>query len=215
MELFDDNENLLELQRELEELDHYAIEIGVFGSDDSFYAMIANVHEFGMTIKPKKGKNLAIPVHKNAVGKSPSDFGDALKPMFSKLDGKTEVYGLGVVKSAGSEEMEMYFLLKKSVNIPERSFVRSTFDEKNDEWMDFLERQIEKVCELEIDAQTVFKRLGAKIAADIQEKMRDIRSPKNTALTVANKGSDNPLIDTGELRRHVTWKLVRDDGTYV
>lgn len=197
MELFDEKENLLALQRELEELDRYAIEIGIFGSDDSFYAMIANVHEFGMTIKPKKGKNLAIPVHKNAVGKSPREFGDELKPMFSKLDGKTEVYGLGVAKSASSEELEMYFLLKKSVNIPERSFVRSTFDEKNDEWMDFLERQIEKVCELEIDAKTVFKRLGGRIASDIQTKMKDIRTPKNSPITVKNKGFDNPLITYG------------------
>lgn len=215
MELFDDNENLLEFQRELDELDRYAIEIGVFGSDNSFYAMIANVHEFGMTIKPKKGKNLAIPVHKNAVGKSPGDFGEELQPMFSNLNGKTEVYGLGVKKNASSNEMEMYFLLKKSVNIPERSFVRSTFDEKNDEWMDFLETQIEKVCELEIDARTVFERLGSRIAADIQKKMNDIRTPKNTAITIANKGSSNPLVDTGELKRHVTWKVVRDDGSYI
>lgn len=217
MELFDDNENLLDLERELEELDHYAIEIGVFGSDDSFYAMIANVHEFGMTIKPKNGKNLAIPVHKNAVGKSPGDFGDELKPMFSKLDGETDVYGLGVEKSPGSNELEMYFLLKKSVNIPERSIVRSTFDEKNDEWMDFLERQIEKLCELEIDAKTVFKRLGERIASDIKKKITDIRTPHLSKLTIANRknGGTNPLIDTGELKRHVTWKVVRDDGSYV
>lgn len=212
MQIFDDDENLLALQKELDELDQYAIEIGIFGSDDSFYAMLATVHEFGMTIKPKNGKNLAIPVCKEAVGKKPSDFGDRLKPMFSKLDGKKEVYGLGIEKSSSSEELEMYFLLKKSVNIPERSFIRSTFDEKNDEWMEFLERQIEKVCELEIDAKEVFKRLGGRIAADIQKKMVEIRTPKNTALTIANKGSSNPLVDTGKLKEKVTWKVVRNDG---
>lgn len=211
MEIFDENENLLALQRELDELDQYAIEIGIFGSDDSFYAMIASVHEFGVTIKPKNAKNLAIPVVKEAVGKSPSDFGDRLKPMFSKKDGKSKVYGLGMPNADG--KLEMYFVLKDSVNIPERSFIRSTFDEKNDEWMDFLERQIEKVCELEINARTVFERLGSLIAADIQKKMVDIRTPKNAALTIANKGSSNPLIGTtGELKRHVTWKVVRNNG---
>lgn len=211
MELFDESDNLFTLMVKLDELDKYAIEIGIFGSDDSFYAMIANIHEFGMTIKTKTSKNLAIPVHENAVGKSPKDFGESLKPMFSRKNGESKVYGLGVEKSPGSNELEMYFVLKKSVNIPERSFIRATFDEKNDEWMAFLESQIEKVCELEIEAKTVFERLGARIVADIQRQMTDMRSPRNAPLTISNKGSSNPLIDTGELRRHVTWKVVSND----
>lgn len=35
---------------------------------------IANVHEFGATIHAKNVKNLAIPIAKKAVGKSPLDF---------------------------------------------------------------------------------------------------------------------------------------------
>lgn len=213
-----DDDGLQWLYRELAELDRYSIEIGIFGSDnkdENFYAIIANVHEFGMTIKPVNGKNLAIPVHPNAIGKNPKDFADGeLKPMFSRKNGISKVWALG--KENGKDgELEPYFILKKSVNIPERSFIRSTFDEKNDEWMDFLEKQIEKLCEFEIDARTVFQRLGAKIVGDIQEKIRDIRTPKNSPLTIENKGFDNPLIHTGSLRRHVTWKLVRDDGEYV
>ena len=201
MEIFDENENLLALQRELDELDQYAIEIGIFGSDDSFYAMLATVHEFGMQIRAKN-KYLAIPT-KAAGMKRPADFGDKL----FKPKGKNV---LAIAKDNGG--IEVMFILKESVNIPERSFIRSTFDEKNHEWMDFLERQIEKVCELEINARTVFERLGSLIAADIQKKMVDIRTPKNAALTIANKGSSNPLIDTGELRRRVTWKVVTNNG---
>ena len=209
MEFIDENDNLETLKKELDELDQYAVEIGVFAEDDSFYAMIATVHEFGMNIKPKKGKNLAIPVHPAAIDKSPSDFGDSLKPLFTRKNGVPEVYGLG--KEDG-KDIEMYFLLKESINIPERSFLRAAFDEKNDDWMDFLVELIEKVCNLEIKAKTVFERLGARIAGDIQKKMADIRSPKNAALTVANKGSSNPLIDTEQLRRHVTWKVVSDNA---
>lgn len=210
MEFIDDNEDYQKLMHELKELDTYAVEIGVFGEDDSFYAMIATVHEFGMTIKAKNGKNLSIPVHRDAVGKSPRDFGDALQPMFSRKNGVPEVYGLGMPKG-NSKELEMYFLLKEFVNIPERSFVRTAFDENNDEWMNFLEGQIQKVCDLEITAHQVFDRLGAKIAGDIQKKMTSLRSPKNASLTTSNKGSSNPLVNTGELRRHVTWKVVRSD----
>lgn len=201
MEIFDDNEQLMRLQRELDELDRYAIEIGVFGSDDSFYAMLAYVHEFGMQIRAKK-KYLAIPT-KAAGLKRPADFGNEL----FKPKGKNV---LAVAKGNGG--IEVMFILKESVNIPERSFIRSTFDEKNDAWMDYLESQIERVCELEIKARDVFERLGGIIAGDIQKKMNDLHTPKNAPLTVANKGSSNPLIDTGQLKQHVTWKVVRDDG---
>ena len=193
------------LQKELAELDRYSIEIGIFGSDDSFYAMIANVHEFGMTIKAKN-KYLAIRT-KEAGGRKPADIPGLFQPKGKNV--------LAVADKTAENGIKVMFILKESVNIPERSFIRSTFDEKNDEWMDFLEKQIEKLCELEIDAKTVFKRLGARIVGDIQDKIRDIRTPPNAPLTIENKGSDNPLIDTGGLRMHVTWKLVRDDGEYV
>lgn len=200
-----DDDWLQWLYRELAELDRYSIEIGIFGSDDSFYAMIANVHEFGMTIKAKN-KYLAIPT-KEAGDRKPSEIPGLFQPKGKNV--------LAVADKTAENGIKVMFILKESVNIPERSFIRSTFDEKNDEWMDFLEKQIEKLCELEIDAQTVFKRLGARIAGDIQDKIRDIRTPPNAPLTIENKGSDNPLIDTGGLRMHVTWKLVRDDGEYV
>ncbi|RID87058.1 hypothetical protein D1953_07000 [Peribacillus asahii] len=201
MEYFDDIENLEKLEREINELNRYAVEIGVFGSDDSFYQMIATVHEFGMQIKAKN-KYLAIPT-KEAGEKRPKDFGDKLfKPKGKNI--------LALANRDGT--LTTMFILKESVNIPERSFIRSTFDENERDWAEFIENQIEKVLSLEITARQLFERLGALIVGDIQKKMTDLRTPANASLTVANKGSSNPLIDTGELRRHVTWKVVRDDG---
>ena len=43
---------------------------------------------------------------------------------------------------------------------------------------------------------------------DIQESAVQLRNPKNAPLTVENKGSDNPLVDTGELERKVTYKII-------
>ncbi|USK71759.1 hypothetical protein [Peribacillus asahii] len=200
MEYFDDTTNLEELEREINELNRYAVEIGVFGSDDSFYQMIAGVHEFGMQIRAKN-KYLAIPT-KEAGTKRPRDFDGLFKPK-----------GKNVLALAdGNGGIKVMFILKESVNIPERSFIRSTFDENERDWSEFIEDQIEKLLSLEITAEQLFERLGALIVGEIQKKMTDIRTPANAALTVANKGSSNPLIDTGELRRHVTWKVVRDDG---
>ncbi|MED4455908.1 hypothetical protein [Metabacillus fastidiosus] len=202
MEYFDDIRNLEKLEREINELNRYAVEIGIFGSDDSFYQMIASVHEFGMQIRAKN-KYLAIPT-KEAGTKRPRDFEGLFKPK-----------GKNVLALAdGNGGIKVMFILKESVNIPERSFIRSTFDANERDWASFIEDQIEKVLSLEITARQLFERLGALIVGEIQKKMTDLKRPGLSPLTKENRrhGGDNPLIDSGELRRHVTWKVVRDDG---
>jgi|SRR5579875_352496 len=205
IEIMDDHLDMDRLVKEMEYLDRHTVIIGIYGNDGengSFYAMLANVHEFGTTIKPKNGKYLAIPCHTKAIGKRPGDFPD-LVPMFGK--GRT-IYALG--KPRPGKEPEMYFLLKESVKIPERSFIRSTFDEKENDWYQFIETELEKVIYGEITGKQLLDRIGARITADIQKKIRDIHDPPNAPLTVKNKGFDNPLIHTGQLRQHVTWIIV-------
>ncbi|MED3805607.1 hypothetical protein [Priestia megaterium] len=189
------NDNFDKLIKALEDLDKYSVEVGIFASDDSFYAMIANVHEYGITIKPKK-QFLTIPT-KEADGRKASDIPGLFKPK-----------GKNILAIQDGDNLKVMFILVKSVTIPERSFVRSTFDEKNDEWVQFMERLIDKVLAFEIDAKTLFERVGAKAAADIQEKITTLRSPGNSPITMENKGSSNPLIDTGGLRARVTWRVV-------
>lgn len=186
---------------EIDKLNRYALEIGIFGgsADDNFYSMIANVHEFGMTIHAKN-KYLTIPT-KHAEGRKASEIPGLFRPKGKDI--------LAVANGDGT--LTVMFILKESVNIPERSFIRSTFDENEDGWSEFIGERVNLIFEGEMRARQLFEQLGAKIVGQIQKKMTDIRSPKNAAITAANKGSDNPLMDTGELRRRVTWQVVRDD----
>lgn len=50
-------------------------------------------------------------------------------------------------------------------------------------------------------------RIGAIAAGGVQEYMTDLKTPPNAPSTIAQKGSDNPLIDDGHLRRAVTHKI--------
>lgn len=184
---------------ELKKLKKYNIEVGIFGSDDSFYAMIANVHEFGITIYPKNVKYLTVPVSPKAKGKRAADFPNIFRPKGKKV--------LAIPK--GDNGYEVLFALKDSVKIPERSFLRSTFDEQNDKWFTFLKKQVANVLNGRIGAKTLCERLGAKMVADIQEKLTDLDDPPNVSATTATKGSTNPLLDTGGLRMRVTYKVVR------
>lgn len=201
MEIEDDRGTWDDILAEIDKLNRYALEIGIFGgsSDDNFYAMIANVHEFGMTIHAKN-KYLTIPT-KHAEGRKASEIPGLFRPKGKDI--------LAVANGDGT--LTVMFILKESVNIPERSFIRSTFDENEDGWSEFIGERVNLIFEGEMRARQLFEQLGAKIVGQIQKKMTDIRSPKNAAITAANKGSDNPLMDTGELRRRVTWQVVRDD----
>lgn len=140
-----------QLVQSIRELGEYGIEVGVYGSDDSYYAMIAAVHEFGITIRKAKG----------------------------------------------------------SIVLPERSFLRTTFDEKNDEWFKFVKKQIPKLLNEQTNARTICERLGAKMVGDIKIKLTQLSDPPNAPSTIAQKGSSNPLIDSGGLRMRITYKVVR------
>lgn len=201
MQIEDNREQFDHIQRELEELGHYSIEVGIFAGDDddNFYAMIANVHEFGMTIHAKN-KYLTIPT-KHARGRKASEIEGLFRPRGKDI----------LAVADGNGNLTVMFILKESVIIPERSFLRSSFDEKNDDWYQFIVNRIDAIISGHATARQLFEQLGAKIVGDIQQQMTDVRSPKNATLTAENKGSDNPLMDNGELRRRVTWKVVRDD----
>ncbi|WP_406945757.1 hypothetical protein ACJA3J_05775 [Halobacillus sp. SY10] len=188
-------DNIPEFQKIIEDLGRYRIEVGIFAEDDSFYAMIANVHEYGMTIKAKK-KFLTIPL-------PPSEGRSA-----SEIEGLFRPPGTQILATSENGELTPMFVLKEQVKIPERSFIRASFDEKEGDWTSLMERLLNKVFAFEITVEQMYEQLGARVVADIQAKIRSISSPANSSLTKKNKGSSNPLIDDGGLIQRITWKVV-------
>lgn len=92
--------------------------------------------------------------------------------------------------------------LKKSttvIHIPERSFLRSGYDENVDKIagkvMDFLPA----VLENDVDPKTFMDAIGLEFAGLIQKKIRSLKSPANSSMTTERKGSSNPLVDSGRL----------------
>lgn len=51
------------------------------------------------------------------------------------------------------------------------------------------------------------EQVGAIAAGAAQVYMTELRDPPNAPSTIAQKGSDNPLIDTGALRSTVSYKV--------
>lgn len=204
-EIEDDHTAYDQITKEIQELDNLSLEIGVFGSDDSFYAMIAGVHEFGMSIKAK-GKFLVIPLSAKYKDVDPK----SLDLFFMR----TKEGHNFLCRNVGKGKIEFCYMLAKQVNIPERSFIRSTFDENLDSWVAFFAKRIEKICQAEMTAKQAYDQLGARIVGDVQKKMRNLRTPPLSGVTIAGRKrhSSNPLVDTGQLRQHVTWRVVRSDA---
>lgn len=192
-----DESKFPDVMAEIEKLDEKHMQVGIFGDEDSFLAKIARVHEYGMTIYPKNAKALAIPLP--AAGDTrPVDWGDEL----------FIPHGTHLLARKTTDGFEPLFVLMKSVDIPERSFVRSTFDEKQKKWELKFEFLIGVMIDLQMTAEEVLDALGIEASGDVQRKMTDLQTPPNAPITVANKGSSNPLIDTGRMRQAVTWRVV-------
>lgn len=98
----------------------------------------------------------------------------------------------------------------KEISIPERSFIRGGFQEHKSKMESEGEKLLEQVINFQLPVNTFFNTLGEYIAGLIQDYMTDLRTPPNHPVTIANKKSSNPLINTGRLRQSITYKVVRN-----
>ncbi|MCJ8342472.1 MAG: phage virion morphogenesis protein [Cetobacterium sp.] len=77
----------------------------------------ARIHQYGGTIKPKRGKYLAIPINRKVEGSSPKDFTDTVC-----IKAKNALYIVRKIDKKG-KNLEFLFKLQKEVIIPERKFL--------------------------------------------------------------------------------------------
>jgi hypothetical protein len=93
-------------------------------------------------------------------------------------------------------------------NIPPRPYFRTTL-QKNNFYKSLREMTFKKVIRGELSQSVAMHQLGDTIANDIKDAIIDVDSPALKVETIKNKGSSNPLIDTGHLKQSVTYKVVK------
>lgn len=89
--------------------------------------------------------------------------------------------------------------------IPERSFMRTTFDERANGLQNDLRRQFGMVMDGTKSTFQALSYVGLKHQDQIKEKIVTLKSPPNSPATIAKKGSANPLIDTGAMVANVRY----------
>jgi len=91
--------------------------------------------------------------------------------------------------------------------IPERPFMRNSMRANKGKYRDAMATSAAKILRGETQLETVMNKLGIVAQGDIQSEITSLSSPPNSPVTIALKGSSNPLIDSGEMRGAVTWKV--------
>ena len=97
-----------------------------------------------------------------------------------------------------------------SRGIPERSFIRSTFDKKQGEIEKTAEAATEAVVALKVEPKAALEIIGTNAAEWVVQTIDSNVSPANNPETVKRKGGKNKtLIDTGRLRQSISYKVVK------
>lgn len=106
--------------------------------------------------------------------------------------------------------------LKKTtthVHIPARPFVDPVMDTAADIGTQYLRLGITQVIESQgknsLAYQETWDLIGSKVRDSIQDYMVQLREPANHPLTIRMKGSSNPLVHHGHLKRSMTYQVKR------
>lgn len=135
----------------------------------------------------------------------------AIKKEMGLLDRVTVT--VGIHADAGAEEgtlIAQYAAYNEygAENVPERSFLRSTFDDKLPGLNRLKAKLIKLVSGGKLRAKKAADLIGLQHASDVQDKIVDLRDPPNSPVTIAMKGSSNPLIDQGYMKNAVRHEVV-------
>lgn len=189
-----------------QEMEHKKILVGIIGGKAGSDIMaIAHAHEYGATITPKKGKYLAIPLTKEAeTAGSPRAFSD-LRFVNAKKGNLLMVRDKK--KGKGETESEAMFLLVKSMTLPERSFIRSSFDSQQDKLSSIVSAALEKVLNGAITAADAAESIGAQSAQLVQNFIDENKvTPKSN---FARKTQHTTLYETGtHIRDRIAYEVV-------
>ncbi len=189
------------LEAELKALNSMKIIIGPVAAEGSELAKYAGSNEFGAEIKPKNTRFLAVPLRPEAKERSPRDFD--LVPIFPKN-------GTPYLARIEGEKVTPYYLLKKKIVIPERSFLRSTFDKRDtiEKVMRVLKDSLSKLLAGSMTSKGVANAVGESLASCVKENIASNIGPGNAPLTLALKnGKSTTLVDEARMLKSISYEV--------
>lgn len=98
---------------------------------------------------------------------------------------------------------------KKFNRVPERSFLRHTFDKFSKDYRRYFRENGFKVIQGKMSVRKALLNVGNRYRSDIITRIVTLRKPKNAERTIKAKGFDNPLIETGTMKNSIRTRIQR------
>lgn len=91
--------------------------------------------------------------------------------------------------------------------IPERPFMRNMARNNKGKYIRILKAEAREILLGKANLGMTMRKLGQLGVQDVRAEIDALMSPPNSPVTIERKGSSKPLIDTGRMRRAVTYKV--------
>lgn len=91
--------------------------------------------------------------------------------------------------------------------IPERPFMRNAARNNLNKYLDSMRKAASQIVVGKATLQGVLNKLGIMMVGDIQSEISSGAFAPNSPVTIERKGSSRPLVDSGEMRQKVTYKV--------
>lgn len=95
------------------------------------------------------------------------------------------------------------------IHIPARPFMTRAANKKGKRWQELSDALVGQIFFKSIPVPVALTKLGAAMQGDIQKELASGRFKRLHPFTIRRKKSNRPLVDTGQLRQAVSFK-VRD-----
>lgn len=93
------------------------------------------------------------------------------------------------------------------IHIPERSFLRTGFDVSRDDVMAKAQKVLLDVASGRTSARGCLQAVGLELSSKIRDYALSLDTPANHPFTIDQKGSSNPLADTGDMIGGISWRI--------
>lgn len=197
------------IRRELEKLQSLKIHVGIMGDAGSDILMIAGVHEYGATIHARKAKHLSIPLTDEAkkAGSPRNIEGLQFIPIAPGYGYLVREKPKAKGKEYNPNNYDWLYMLVDSVEIPERSFIRGSYDNGKNTLDDLCKEAIDGVIRKGWTAEQAADHVGKWALEMTRNYFNTQLAPPKSATTQLTSTQYQPLFDSGRLYNSITYSV--------
>lgn len=123
------------------------------------------------------------------------------------LDGAMHKSSITSGKSRPIALKDLAAIHEYGLGVPKRAFIEPSLKKNRRKYLLYAGKQITPIIRRRQSMNAAWQTLGAMAVADIQQYMVTARFTPLAPTTIKRKGSSKPLIDTGQMRQSITYRV--------